>query len=117
MIKAFNYPAHIPADAAGANRPRPRAPTKVLEKSRAGGGAFTHSESGGIPWPRIENLGSEMRWRGVGNQLGEKREARPLTKGEQLPCSEWVNAPPPAQPAHAQKEKNWGGELENLLDS
>ncbi len=73
----------------------PRTPTKVLEKSQAGAGAFTHSELGGIPWPRSENLGSEMRWRGVGDYQGEEREARPLLKGEQLPCSGWVNAPPP----------------------
>ena len=33
MRKAFNYPTHIPAEAAGANRPGPLAPTKVLEKS------------------------------------------------------------------------------------
>ena len=109
MINPFHYRTPIPADAAGAKRPRPWAPTKVLEKNQAGGGAFTRSESGGIPWPRSENLGSEMKWRGVGEKLGEGREARPLTKGEQLPCSGWVNPPPPLPPAHAQKEKNWGG--------
>ena len=65
---------------------------------------------GGSPPARSENLGSEMRWRGVGDEMGEEREARPLTKGEQLPCSEWVNAPPPASPAHAQKEKTEGGQ-------
>ena len=106
MEKAFDYPVPIPADAAGANRPGLRAPTKVLEKGSAGGGAFTHSESGGVPQLRSEKLASEMRRRGVGDEPGEEREARPLTKGEQVPCSEWVNAPPPASSAHAQKEKN-----------
>ena len=107
MINPFHYPTPIPADAAGAIRPRPRGPTKVLEKNQAGGGAFTHSEPGGIPWPRMENWGSGMKWRGFGDKLGEGREARPLTKGEQLPCSGWVNAPPPASPGPCPRGKNW----------
>jgi len=47
MKNASDYPVLIPADAAGANRPGSRAPTKVLEKSPAGGGAFSRSEEGG----------------------------------------------------------------------
>ena len=50
-----------------------------------------------------------MRWRGGGGELGEEREARLRTKGEQMACSEWVKAPPTAPPAHAQKEASEGG--------
>ena len=57
-----------------------RAPTKVLEK-RLG---IYPLGIGGVPSLRSEILGSEMRWRGVGDELGEEREARPLTKGKQI---------------------------------
>jgi hypothetical protein len=46
-----------------------------------------------------------MIWRGVRDEPGEEEEARLLTEGEQLPCSEWVNAPPPASPAMLKKKK------------
>ncbi len=41
--KSIQLSGHFPADAVGATRPDPRAPTKVQEKSPAGGGAFTHN--------------------------------------------------------------------------
>lgn len=54
-------------------------------------------------------MGYEMKWRGVGDEHGEEREARPSTKWEQLPSSGWVNAPL-APPADAQKEKTRVGQ-------
>jgi hypothetical protein len=44
--------------------------------------------------PRIDGSGSAMEWRGVGDKPAKKREARLLTKGEQLSYSGCVKALP-----------------------
>ena len=69
---------------------------KMRDKSRAGGRAFTHAESGGTPLERIEGLGSAMEWRGVRDKPEKEREARMLPKKEQSPYSGCEKALPPA---------------------
>ena len=49
MKNTFDYPVPIPADAAGANCPGPRAPKKAGKKSPSVGADFTRPESGGLP--------------------------------------------------------------------
>jgi len=53
-------------------------------KSKARGRAFTHAESGGKLLATGGHLSSAMEWPGVRDRPTRKREARLLTKEEQL---------------------------------
>jgi len=74
-----------------------RAPTKVLEKSQAGG----------IPWPRSESLGSEMRCGGVGCELGKERNP-PVNEREATPLFRVGEYPSPGSSGPGLKGKKLG---------
>jgi len=96
MLRWAPEGAGFSVEEAGKSSPPPPADEKYLRLSSPDPGRCCRREPS-------RPLGPE-------NNGGEKRGARPFRKREQLPCSEWVNAPSPASPAHAQKEKTGGGQ-------
>ena len=86
------------------------------EEPKRGEGPSRTLNRGAISWPRIDGSGSAMEWRGVGDKPAMKREARRLTKGEQLPYSGCVKVLPLAYSGPMSMEKTGDGQGKSLLD-
>ena len=102
---ASNCPAHIPADAAGANRPGSQAPTELLGKSQAGGKAFTQSEWGASSAGRGVRTWVP-RWDGGSwRSVGRRERSPPVKKRGTTSLFRVDECLFPHSPTYAPKEK------------
>jgi len=114
MRNDFPHPRNIPTDAARQNILPPGPQQKWMRRAKRGEGPSRTLSRGENSLLGDDHLSSAMEWRGIEDKPAKEREARLLTKEEQLLYSGCVKALPLAYSEPILKDWGWQGALHSL---